>query len=499
MQGSGGDLPRAATQQRSRPWWSAPSGMFPWGYTLVFVVLLLHPLALEPLLVGHVTDPDQVIADMCRLLENIALLGAGVVLAYEWRLSHNAATGWLSVMLAMTSTQTLPISLLALAGALDGGFGKVNGFTTLPIRLLMIGVLVYVIRTRKGPPTNPMLIGIPLGVLVAVARTTTLAGQPDPSHLLGEHGDLVFALAVVVLTVGFLVAVWRLPGLPRWARFRFVTAYGLLVAGASFPSDATYETPSVVSIAAGALGTALLLATSIALGRATFRAHSAWLIAVAHRVARADDDERNRRDRMHELTATVAGVAHASRLLSQEDAPTGERRRRLRDLLDAEMARLERLQSAHFARVEPFALDEVVSPAVDFQRALGHDVRWMPSGRYVVADPDDVADVLHILLANAARHAPGAVTTVSSRLVNDQVEVLVADDGPGIDPAVRPRLFERGARRPESPGQGIGLELARRLMREQGGDVRLADPAARGATFVVSMPADRDVAARAGH
>ena len=101
---------------------------------------------------------------------------------------------------------------------------------------------------------------------------------------------------------------------------------------------------------------------------------------------------------------------------------------------------------------------------------------------------DDLSEVVHILLANAARHAPGEVTTVTAKVAGDVVEIRVADTGPGIEPWMRGELFQWGTRRPGSPGQGIGLQLGRRLMLEQGGDLRL-DSSRRGAEFVIVVPA----------
>ena len=72
----------------------------------------------------------------------------------------------------------------------------------------------------------------------------------------------------------------------------------------------------------------------------------------------------------------------------------------------------------------------------------------------------------------------------------DSVLVRVADDGPGIAPEVRRSLFERGVRGPRSSGDGLGLHIARRLVRSQGGDLWLEDRGSdTGACFVLALPA----------
>ena len=63
------------------------------------------------------------------------------------------------------------------------------------------------------------------------------------------------------------------------------------------------------------------------------------------------------------------------------------------------------------------------------------------------------------------------------------------DDGPGVPDDLRGSLFAWGARGPTSPGQGIGLQLAKRLMVEQAGNLTLeSDGRPGGATFVLSIP-----------
>jgi signal transduction histidine kinase len=94
---------------------------------------------------------------------------------------------------------------------------------------------------------------------------------------------------------------------------------------------------------------------------------------------------------------------------------------------------------------------------------------------------------VHALLENAARHAPGAAVEVTVDTTDDQVRIGVSDHGPGIPASLRQRLFERGERREESPGHGLGLHIARRLARQMGGDLWL-EPGRRGAGFVMRLP-----------
>ena len=93
------------------------------------------------------------------------------------------------------------------------------------------------------------------------------------------------------------------------------------------------------------------------------------------------------------------------------------------------------------------------------------------------------------LVDNARRHAAGAVRVAASTR-GGQVEVVVTDDGPGLPDGAHEEVFEPGRRADIEDGHGgagLGLALARRLARANGGDVR-ADSVAVGARFVVTLP-----------
>jgi signal transduction histidine kinase len=119
----------------------------------------------------------------------------------------------------------------------------------------------------------------------------------------------------------------------------------------------------------------------------------------------------------------------------------------------------------------------------------------------VWADPDAVTRILVNLLDNATRFARSRVQIevdlVAARGAQ-RVEVVVDDDGPGIDPADRERAFERFARLDDARaradgGTGLGLAIVRELVRSSGGEVHLTDPPAQdgrtgGTRAVVSWP-----------
>jgi len=139
-------------------------------------------------------------------------------------------------------------------------------------------------------------------------------------------------------------------------------------------------------------------------------------------------------------------------------------------------------------------LDEIVLREVEPLRARGQvrvDLSDLEGGR-VYGDPDQLRRLVRNLLDNAERHA-GSV--VSAQLGSDGavVELVVADDGPGIADADRERVFERftrldDVRGRETGGAGLGLAIVREVAEAHGGSSDVM-PATSGAWLRVRLPA----------
>ncbi len=140
-------------------------------------------------------------------------------------------------------------------------------------------------------------------------------------------------------------------------------------------------------------------------------------------------------------------------------------------------------------------LDDLVHEAADALRRAGAvrvDVDPLPALR-VNGDPAQLARVLQNLTDNARRHAR---TTVHLALLDrgDRAVVQVRDDGPGIAPEDRERIFERFTRLDEARardrgGSGLGLAISREIARAHGGSLEVLDSeAGTGAVFEVDLP-----------
>jgi two-component system, OmpR family, sensor kinase len=167
--------------------------------------------------------------------------------------------------------------------------------------------------------------------------------------------------------------------------------------------------------------------------------------------------------------------------------------------LVADLLTLTRFEQAEARlRAEPVDAADLVRSAARAAEpsTRDHVVALEPAARgaAVLGDRDAVERILVNLLDNAAKYSPaGTRIGVAVRPADEgQVEILVADRGPGIPEEERERVFERlyrGDRSRTNGGVGLGLAISRALARAQGGDVRVRETPGGGATFVVTLPA----------
>jgi two-component system, OmpR family, sensor kinase len=205
----------------------------------------------------------------------------------------------------------------------------------------------------------------------------------------------------------------------------------------------------------------------------------------------------------HQLRTPLAGLKlrleaiRRSRGSASEEASKAEVEvDRLAELVDdllklARTASVESTGSAvDLAEVIRQAADRWAAPAASAGMTLRVDPR---ASTKIWGDASDLSLVLDNLVENAIRYCPAGSTILLETTSSDgRATLSVADDGPGIPPDERPRLFERFYRgtsgRRSGPGTGLGLAVVLELVRRWGGEVRLGDgPGTRiEATFPVS-------------
>jgi len=172
---------------------------------------------------------------------------------------------------------------------------------------------------------------------------------------------------------------------------------------------------------------------------------------------------------------------------------------RLRRLVEAllNFGRLEagRLQF-HFEEVDAAAfLRQSASEFIEAQQTFGHrlEIETLEAPK-VQADRETLRCVFWNLFENAVKYSPGCDTVwVSLSRSGSQVEIAVRDQGVGIPHSEHRRIFEkfvRGSTAKEKniSGTGIGLAMARQIVRAHGGDITLKSEPGKGSTFRVVLP-----------
>jgi len=106
-----------------------------------------------------------------------------------------------------------------------------------------------------------------------------------------------------------------------------------------------------------------------------------------------------------------------------------------------------------------------------------------PEGAYVIGDARDLRRLVDNLIDNAVRYARSRVD-VTIACIDAQIRLTVEDDGGGVPPELRDRIFERFIKAsPHDSGTGIGLAICRRIAELHGGSVHLEG----GSRFVVRL------------
>lgn len=169
--------------------------------------------------------------------------------------------------------------------------------------------------------------------------------------------------------------------------------------------------------------------------------------------------------------------------------------RLLNELLD-----VSRLDSSRL-RMSPRPLDvrAVISSHVSRLVRAGHDRErfdWWEADRgrlEVWADADRLDQILANLAENALMHGEGRVTVTTEEPALDAygvsvVAISVADQGSGIDPALRPKIFEKFWHGTERGSTGLGLYLVKGLVEAHGGHITVGDAPGGGALFRFTIP-----------
>ncbi len=213
-------------------------------------------------------------------------------------------------------------------------------------------------------------------------------------------------------------------------------------------------------------------------------------------------------DASHELRTPLTVIRGQMEVLAAQSHPSEREVRRVEGLVQAEIGRIARLvddllllakaEQTEFLRPRSVELVDYVSGLWEGVRVLAErrfELAGVPAGR-LRADPDRLTQALRNLIGNAIEHTIEPDGLVRLRIESPgggRVRFLVEDDGPGIDPDQRERVFDRfhrtdSARDRASGGTGLGLAIVRAIAEAHGGSVSAGVSADGGTTVTLELP-----------
>jgi signal transduction histidine kinase len=452
--------------------------------TLALVAIALGWILIVPHV--HLHPTATALVELNAIASTLALIG-GVGCILRWRIDGIARGWWCGwALLAMGCGQLL---LQPVRG---------TGAIGVELAMFVLGTLLFG-RAILGPEVDAtirplttvelVIVGLLGSVLLAMIVRGSGTRAEVAFGVIGGTWLLVALAAALQYRRGYhdTEAGWIIPVTVALGLAELVplvqgggTAAGLL-------ADRWFELSAMAMAAVGAIG---------GLVRAAVHHRTRALrerIEYEREVANRRRVEESFADRLHEMRSTVVAIEGGVATLRTGEEPAASTESSLRAALIAEIRRLRTLvnEAPAASGVEAFDVALTIAPTIEVQRANGQDVSFAgDGGRTALGRPVEVAQVLHGLLTNASKYAPGSPVRVTVSHALDEIAIRVEDDGPGIDPEYWDQIFERGFRLDAGqPGSGIGLAVARRMIRSQDGDLWVESAPSGGAAFVISVPA----------
>lgn len=220
----------------------------------------------------------------------------------------------------------------------------------------------------------------------------------------------------------------------------------------------------------------------------------------------------------HEITTPLNGVLGMAQAIAQDDLSERQHARLLvlresgenllailNDLLDFSLIEAGTLD----LELHDFSMDKTLRSAeaafagqaaakgIGFTLAIEDDAGGLYRG-----DPARITQVMHNLISNAIKFTDSGTVTVSAACEGHGIRIRVADTGIGVPQALQAKVFDHFVQADLSAtrrygGAGLGLAIAKDLVRIMGGDIALESVAGKGSTFTVHIPLQRMAAKEA--
>jgi signal transduction histidine kinase len=296
-----------------------------------------------------------------------------------------------------------------------------------------------------------------------------------------EYQLIYYGIIVTLVTTAMCAILWRWMR-PLWRDLEGLTAATSRVGGGDFEVRANVGRDSLLEPIAAAFN---VMAARV---QALLQSHRDLEQSVAH-----------------ELRTPLAQLKFDLEL-ARTCADSGEREQRFaameRDVADLEELVSELLVLASLREAPPYApreiaagalVEEVLRRAADEMRAAGRSIsiegpRNLPES--ITCDAKYLTRALVNVLRNAVRYARTKVAVTIERH-GARIVISVDDDGPGVPPRERERLFEpfarvEGSRGRDSGGVGLGLAIVKSVAEWHGGEARICDSPLGGARVSIS-------------
>lgn len=504
----GSAAPRPAFVGEDRRRGPAPAGL---GRVFVGGAATVLVTAVALAAFASAGDPlDAVSARDLRIVLDTATVAVGlgvfVLCVARLRLAGESPPLWAGTAVLVYGLVAVGGGVLAAVGAetaagAGGGEGVTAGSRAglvAALALLVAGVVAAPVDTRlragpllAGAAALTLALTVTFAAAPGVGRALTVGGVEGPGAATTAGGWLA-AAAWLALACAYVVKGFRHRRVYAWCG---VLTFALLLA--QLADAAEVSSGNRWAVAAAALRTVGFLAAAVGCGLELAQAYTDQrsrlfdseltleAAAVSDRLERA-----SRRAQRHDVRNAVVAIEGAAVTLE-----------RYRDRLSPDdRASLTRVLSSGVERLQNLLGDGRGAATVALGAAAGAvvaDMGW--ADRVAVDVPPELAglgavtqtaEVIRLLLDNADRRAPGAPIAVDGRVDGTWAVLRVADLGPRMSRQGRRSVSARFDA--QSPGSGdIGLLVAVRLMRDQGGDLWVEE-SPNGGAFALCLPLGLD-------
>ena len=213
----------------------------------------------------------------------------------------------------------------------------------------------------------------------------------------------------------------------------------------------------------------------------------------------------------HELKTPLTSIRMYAELLLSKRVSNPAKQQAYLEVMVAESERLTRLINnvLDFGKLEQgrkkyrtsefdmgrFLVECIRTNRIRLKKAGFELIAQIPDQAFPVkTDRDAMAQAFLNLMDNAIKYAgSGRFLKIILDRTSHDVQIKIQDDGPGIDPDLREKIFNKFFRADNSlttskPGSGLGLSITRRMLRDLGGDIVMDTALARGAGFIIRIP-----------